>query len=223
MHESLTVRPSTKPRHVVTQQGELLAVPDDWDRLLPGDAALSRRIKADGPDWTVKEKKGRKEFSRGIWAPADRIAALQLARNLEKQDPAYQKQLDAGRARRAKAELSYVEDFTEALRSHLNFHPRYHLLANRLAGLISAHATPVGSGTVARTKRIPIEQRAEAATIAWLRHQTTAYDHMHIPTVKGARRETRRLLAKESKRLLDSYRNGTRIDVENCPLQKAIR
>jgi hypothetical protein len=76
---------------------------------------------------------------------------------------------------------------------------------------------------VARTKRIPIEQRAEAATIAWMRHQTTAYDHMHIARDKGARREVRRMLATESKRLLQSYRQGTRIDVENCPLQKAIR
>ena len=33
---------------------------------------------------------------------------------------------------------------------------------------------------------IPIEQRAEAAVIAWLRHQTTAYDHMTIERVKGA-------------------------------------
>ncbi|MGJ8640458.1 MAG: DUF2293 domain-containing protein [Opitutaceae bacterium] len=223
MQESLTVRPSPKPRHVFTPQGELLAVPEGWALLPPGDAALSRRIKADGPHWTVKEKKGRKEFSRGIWAPADRIDALQLARNLEKEDPAYQKQLNAGRARRAKAEVSYAEDFTQALRDYLDFHPRYKLLADRAAQLIAAHATPVGSGTVARTKRIPIEQRAEAATIAWLRHQTTAYDNMHIPMVKGARRETRRMLAKESKRLLNSYRQGKGIDVENCPLQKAIK
>lgn len=53
---------------------------------------------------------------------------------------------------------------------------------------MTAHATPVGSGTVARTSRIPIERRAEAAVIAWLRHQTTAYDDMKIPRVKGRRR-----------------------------------
>ncbi len=222
MQESLTVRPAPKPRHVFTAQGELLPVPQGWALLPPGDAALSRRIKQDGPTWTVKEKKGRKEFSRGIWAPADRIEALRLARKMEQAEPAYQQQLAASRTRRAKQEVLYAEDFTQALRDYLNFHPRYKLLANRLADLIAAHATPVGSGTVARTKRIPIEQRAEAATIAWLRHQTTAYDHMEIPRVKGVRREVRRMLAKESKRLLESYRIGSRIDVENCPLQKAI-
>ncbi|MEZ6128720.1 MAG: DUF2293 domain-containing protein [Planctomycetaceae bacterium] len=50
-----------------------------------------------------------------------------------------------------------------------------------MATAITAHATPVGSGTVARTQRIPVEQRAESAVIAWMRHQTTAYDHMKIP------------------------------------------
>lgn len=223
MIESLIVRPAPKPRHVFTPQGELLCVPTGWALLPPGDAALSRRIKADGPTWTVKEKKGRKEFSRGIWAPAERIEALRMILECERADPAYTQKLEAGRARRAKQEVAYTEDFTAALRDYLNFHPRYRLLADRMAALISAHATPVGSGTVARTKRIPIEQRAEAATIAWLRHQTTAYDNMSIPREKGARREVRRMLAKESKRLLQSYREGTRIYVEHCPLQKAIR
>lgn len=222
MLQTLEVRPSPKHRHVFTQQGQLRAVPEGWSLLPPGDAALSRRIKADGPSWTVKEKKGRKEFSRGIWAPAERIEALRLALQIERAGPAYQRKLEAGRARRAQQEVVYIEDFTQALGAYLNFHPRYELLATRLAELISQHATPVGSGTVARTKRIPIEQRAEAATIAWLRHQTTAYDHMQIPRKKGARREVRHMLAKESKRLLQRYREGSRIDVENCPLQKAI-
>lgn len=75
----------------------------------------------------------------------------------------------------------------------------------RLAAEVTAHATPVGSGTVARTQRIPIERRAESAVIAWLRHQTTAYDHMQIARVKGKRREVRRMMAGESRRLLAKY------------------
>lgn len=223
MHESLEVRPCPKAGHVFTTKGDLLAVPDGWVLLPPGDAALSRRIKADGPSWTVKEKKGRKEFSRGIWAPADRIETLRFALQIERADPAYTQKLNAARARRAKQEVAYTEDFTQALRDYLAFHISYKALATQLAQLISDHATPVGSGTVARTKRIPIEERAEAATIAWLRHQTTAYDHMRIPREKGARREVRRMLAKESKRLLQKYREGRQIDLEHCPLQKAIR
>jgi hypothetical protein len=55
--ETLEVSPSPKPRHVVNAKGETLAVPDAWELLEPGDAALSRRIKKDGPTWTMNEKK----------------------------------------------------------------------------------------------------------------------------------------------------------------------
>jgi len=120
----------------------VLTVPDDWSLLPPGDAALSRRIKQDGPTWTVIEKVGNKRFSRGIWAP---------------------------------------------------------------------------------TARIPIEERAEAATIAWMRHQTTGYDHMTIARVKGERREVRRELARQSVRLLERYRSGMDIDPVHCPLQRALK
>ena len=74
---------------------------------------------------------------------------------------------------------------------------------------------------MARTQRIPIEQRAEAAVIAWMRHQTTAYDAMVIPRIKGQRRETRRLLARRSHELLDRYRRGLPI-APDCPLHEAL-
>jgi len=41
----------------------MLQVPDAWELLPPGDAALTRRAKAGGPSWTVQEKKGRRTFS----------------------------------------------------------------------------------------------------------------------------------------------------------------
>ena len=70
-------------------------------------------------------------------------------------------------------------------------------------------------------KRIPVEQRAEAAVIAWLRHQTTGYDSMTIPRIKGKRREVRRMLAQRSKELLARYRQGQPM-AERCPLQAAL-
>jgi hypothetical protein len=82
---------------------------------------------------------------------------------------------------------------------------------------VTDHTTPVGSGTVARTKRIPVEERAEAAVIAWMRHQTTGYDGMAIPRVKGKRREVRRMLARRSQDLLSRYRRGEPVP-EGCPL-----
>src|SRR5690606_41738581 len=79
------------------------------------------------------------------------------------------------------------------------------------------------SGTVARTERIPVERRAEAALIAWLRHQTTGYDDMRIERVKGRRREVRRELAEMSRALLALHRGETTHAVEACPLCKAVQ
>jgi hypothetical protein len=103
------------------------------------------------------------------------------------------------------------------LKKFLAFHSSYADFAGKLARAVADHATPVGSGTVARTKRIPVEQRAEAAVIAWMRHQTTAYDARVIPRVKGKRREVRRMPAQRSKELLGRYRRGEAVG-EDCPL-----
>jgi hypothetical protein len=68
---------------------------------------------------------------------------------------------------------------------------------------------------------MPVEQRAEAAVIAWMRHQTTDYDGMVIPRVKGKRREVRRALAQRSKQLLERYQRGEPA-LEGCPLSVAL-
>ncbi len=209
------------PRTVRTAQGQL-RVPDDWDLLPPGDPGLTRRVKAEGPCWVMSEKKGRKVFGLGVWAPTERIARLRAQLEEERKDPAYGKKLAAGRARREREQQEYVEDFRGALLQWLRFPPLHAELAGRLADAITAHATPVGSGTVARTERIPVEDRAAAAVIAWLRHQTTAYDSMAIARVKGRRREVRRELAEQSRRLLARYRNGEVVERAVCPLWRAL-
>lgn len=220
--DTLEVRPSKKAGHVLSLDGEELKIPIGWALLKPGDAALSRRIKKDGPSWTVKEPKGRKMFSQGIWAPAKRIEALRGELVGEREDPSYQKKLDAGRKRREEEQQRYVLEFTSAVQQFLNFAYDYDELEDRMAQLVAEHAVPVGSGTVARTQRIPIEQRAESAVIAWMRHQTTAYDGMVIPREKGKRREVRRMLAQRSRSLLEKYRDGGKIDLAKCPLHKAL-
>jgi hypothetical protein len=75
--------------------------------------------------------------------------------------------------------------------------------------------------TVARIKRISVEQRAESAVIAWMRHKTTGYDDMTIQRVKGKRREVRRMLAQRSHELLAKYRRGDVIGA-GCPLLIAV-
>ena len=217
------VAPSPQPRCVQLADGRILAVPPGWELLPPGDAALTRRVKVAGPTWTVQQKKGRKTFSLGVWAPSERIAAIRRDLEKERGTASYAKRRAADAVRRERKQQAYVEDFRGAVLAFLAFAPRHSALADRLADAVTAHATPVGSGTVARTERIPIEKRAESAVIAWLRHATTAYDNMKIPRVKGKRREVRRMLAEQSRRLLAKYRSGQDVDSDTCPLLKALR
>jgi hypothetical protein len=223
LFESREVRPGPRRGLVLNEHGVVEAVPTHWDLLAPGDAALSRRIKQDGPSLTLIELKGRKRFSRGIWAPADRIEALRRELALERQEPAYLRKLEAGRRGREREQAAYAVEFREAVRWYLAFHPAYQAEGEVLAGLVADHAVPVGSGTVARTERIPIEERAAAATIAWMRHQTTGYDQMSIARVKGKRREVRRMLAQRSTQLLAAYREGQGVNTVTCPLYGALR
>ncbi|OWK43213.1 DUF2293 domain-containing protein [Fimbriiglobus ruber] len=220
--ESLVVSPAPGPRSVRTADGKILVAPDDWTLLPPGDPGLTRRVKAAGSTWVVQEKRGRKLFSRGVWAPAATIARIRAELDAERSTEKYAKRRESDAKRRDTAQNDYVAEFAAAVREYLNFAPRYADLADQLARAVTAHATPVGSGTVARTKRIPVQERAEAAVIAWMRHQTTAYDSMHIPRVKGERREVRRMLAQKSKELLAHYRRGSDRSEGECPLQKAL-
>jgi glycerophosphoryl diester phosphodiesterase len=174
---------------VKSADGAVLTAPEGWLLLPPGDAALTRRVKAAGEHWVVQEKKGRRVFSKGVWAPASTIDRIRAELEAERSTESYAKRKEAGARRREKAQAEYVEDFLGAVVAFLDFDSDHADLARQIAQAVTEHATPVGSGTVARTKRIPVEQRAEAAVIAWMRHQTTAYDSMTVPRVKGKRRE----------------------------------
>jgi hypothetical protein len=200
----------------------MLTPPADWALLPPGDAGLTRRVKAAGPTWTVIERRGRKKFSQGVWAPAVNIDAARAALEAERLDPAYARRRASDVRRRGAAQSVYVEDFAAAVRTFLAFVPPYEAMAQRLADAVTAHATPVGSGTVARTKRIPVARRAEAAVIAWMRHRTTAYDHMRIARVRGKRREVRRELADISRIVLGAHRVNQAHPLETCPLCRAM-
>ncbi len=221
-HQTRIVSPGPHERTVRTAEGSVLDVPEGWLLLPPGDAGLTRRVKAAGSTWTVQEKRGRKTFSRGVWAPAERIAAIRKELEAERSTAAYAKRRAADAVRRDRRQAEYVEDFRGAVVAFLDFAPEHAELGERIADAVTRHATPVGSGTVARTQRIPIERRAESAVIAWMRHQTTAYDGMSISRGKGKRREVRRMLAEQSRRLLERYRSGRPVNSANCPLQQAV-
>ena len=218
MTDFLTLAPTKNPGQFRAPDGRLLTPPLDWDCLPPGDAGLTRRVKAAGPSWMVVEKKGRKAFSQGLWAPAVNIAAAIAELEAERATPEYARRRELDEARRLRDHQAYVLQFASEVLTFLRFAPEYEPLAKRVAVRVTEHATPVGSGTVARTKRIPVNERAEAAVIAWLRHQTTAYDSMKIERVKGRRREVRRELAEISRALLNLHRSGPVHAVLACPL-----
>jgi hypothetical protein len=216
------VSPGPGERTVLNPSRAIVPVPDGWEFLPAGDAGVTRRVKAAGTVWVVQEKRGRKVFTRGVWASSVTIEQARAELATERTTPAYARRLAAAAQRREKLQGEYVEDFRAAVLAFLTFAPIHEALAGRLADAVAAHATPVGSGTVARTKRIPIERRAEAAVIAWLRHQTTGYEGMTIPRVKGQRSEVRRMLAARSRELLAKYRSGAPVDPAACPLARAL-
>lgn len=218
----MILSPTKDPRRFKAPDGTIVSPPAGWEVLPPGDAGLTRRVKQAGPTWSVIEMRGRKKFSHGVWAPAENIEAARAAIALERADPRHARRAAADTARRERKETEYQEDFRAEVLSYCRFSRVFAAHAEQLADAVASHATPVGSGTVARTKRIPIEERAEAAVIAWLRHQTTAYDGMKIARVKGRRREVRRELASISRELLELHRIDRPHPPAACPLCQAL-
>jgi hypothetical protein len=218
MTEALVLAPTPEACVFQAPDGKKYRAPEGWACLPPGDAGLTRRVKSLGPSWAVIEKRGRKAFSKGLWAPRENIEAARLALEKERSTPAYAKKRASASARRDRDQAVYVASFEVEVLDFLRFAPRFASLAKQVARLVTAHATPVGSGTVARTERIAIDRRAESAVIAWMRHQTTAYDRMSIPRVAGKRREVRRELATISRAVLDLHRRDAPHAAPACPL-----
>ena len=164
---------------------------------------------------------GRRMISQGIWAPATTITQAQDEVTMVRLTDEYKKKKVSEMIRREKKQELYDAEFCKAVEDYLNFNPIYQAIEKKLAKAVTVHAIPVGSGTVARTQTIPIEERAAHAVIAWMRHQTTAYENVTIARIKGERRAVRRAFAQQSVALLANYRQGRGIAV-NCPLQKAM-
>lgn len=202
-------------------QGETLHLPAGWAFLPAGDAGITRKVTAKGTYWRVEIKKGRRMISLGIWAPSATIEQAKLEVTQVRQTDEYRKKQSYAAERRERKQSEYDAEFCRAVENFLNFHDNFKNLEQKLAKTVTRHAIPVGSGTVARTQLIPLEERAALAVIAWMRHQTTAYDSLQIARIKGERRAVRKTLAKHSVQILTSYREGRPASSE-CPLLKAL-
>src|SRR3954452_7904145 len=104
-----TFTPGPTPNTVRAADGTVLAAPDGWALLPPGDAGLTRRVKAAGDSWVVQEKVGRKMFSRGVWAAAATIERIRAELDIERSTEGYAKKHEAASRRREKAQAEYVE------------------------------------------------------------------------------------------------------------------
>jgi len=203
--------------------GKVFTVPKDWVNLPAGDASVTRKLKSLGPTWTVQEKKGRKTFSHGVWAAQEQLQEAKSLVEAQRSDPKHQKKLAQAKVRREEKEEVFGEDFQQAIIAFLNFDEKYQMLVEKLSVLVKEHAVPVGSGTVARSSSVTLDDKAALAVMAWMRHQTSSYDSTPVPRIKGARRELRRKIARQSERILAKYRSGQEADLRDCPLYKALK
>src|SRR3954466_13316560 len=102
--------PGPIPNSVRADDGRVLAAPEGWALLPPGDAGLTRRVKAAGEHWVVQEKVGRRMFSRGVWAPAATIDQIRAELEAERTTEGYAKRKEAASRRREETQAEYVED-----------------------------------------------------------------------------------------------------------------
>src|SRR3954467_8345798 len=107
----MTYAPGPSPDTVRAPDGRALDVPDGWALLPPGDAALTRRVKAAGEAWTVVEKKGRKVFSRGVVSRAPTVGRVRAELEAVRSTESFTRKKEADARRREKAQAEYVEDF----------------------------------------------------------------------------------------------------------------
>jgi hypothetical protein len=88
---SNTFTPGPTPNTVRRADGKVLTVPEGWILLPPGDSAMTRRVRAAGAHRVVAEEKGRKVFSRGVWAPAATIERIQVDLNAQRSTESFAK------------------------------------------------------------------------------------------------------------------------------------
>jgi hypothetical protein len=141
MSDALVLAPTSSPNIFLAPDGSKRTAPAGWACLPPGDAGLTRRVKALGPSWSIIEKRGRKAFSKGLWAPRENIEAARAALAQERSTPGYAKKRATATARRAHEQAVYVVSFETEVLQFLRFSPRFEAMARAIARLVTAHAT----------------------------------------------------------------------------------
>ena len=182
--EHLHLQPGPTPNTVRAADGAVLTVPEGWTLLPPGDAGLTRRVKAAGDHWVVQEKVGRKMFSEAC-GRRRRPSTGSGPNSTPSVHRGIRQEEGGRRPAPGEAQTEYVEDFHGAVVAFLAFHPEPRR-PRRPAGPCRHRARHAGRQRHGRPDEAhPVEQRAEAAVIAWMRHRTTGYDEHGDPQGQG--------------------------------------
>jgi len=153
-----------------------LVVPAGWEFLASGDAFVTRRVKAAGVYWSAWKPKNRRGGHRrrlGLLAPTAEIDAAHKAAVESADQRAAAREASA--RHRERVEAGYQVELHDAVVRWLDFASEHHDLASRVADGAAAQATVVGSGRVGRTKTLSVDERAELAARADIRHHHTGY------------------------------------------------
>ena len=199
MPASDTKEPSARPPMVVevglpvwhAREGEgfwnpqrgNLSLPDGWVFVPSGDAFVTREVKK-GPHWVLLKRRKGYTATLGVFCPETSLAAAERRRVETAASRARQRVV--GRASRERAEERYRAELENAIINFLAFKPKHEALAREIARGTVAQATPVGSGRVGRTRKLPLSQRAELAARAYIRHRHTDYDERLAKASEGA-------------------------------------
>src|SRR3954463_13321331 len=106
--EDKAFAPGPTPNTVRAADGTILTAPEGWALLPPGDAGLTRRVKAAGDHWVVQEKVGRRTFSRGVWAASATIDRIRGELEAERSTEGHARKREAAARRREEAQAEYV-------------------------------------------------------------------------------------------------------------------
>src|SRR5579871_4464029 len=101
---ALTFLPGATANTVRAPDGSVRTVPEGWVLVPPGDAALTRRVRAAGESWSVAERRGRKVFSRGVWAPAETVSRVKAELDAERTTESYARRREADAERRERTQ-----------------------------------------------------------------------------------------------------------------------
>ena len=91
--------------------------------------------------YRIDELMGRITFSQGIWAPQASVEGVRQELAAERDTLVYARQRTAAARRREQEQTEYVASFRRAVLDFLAFVPCYEEVAERLARLVTEHAT----------------------------------------------------------------------------------